>query len=107
LEVCEGTSFEPRRDGALIRLLVDCGVRCSELINLTLADLDREIQVILVVGKGRRPRAVPYGKRSGGESDLMMIAGWRSRAMLHHYGASAAAERAREAHRRMAIADRV
>ena len=36
----------------------------------------------------------------GSEQDLMALAGWRSRAMLGRYGAAAAAERARDAHRR-------
>lgn len=35
------------------------------------------------------------------DGDLMAIAGWQSPQMLHRYGASAAAERAREAHLRM------
>lgn len=45
--------------------------------------------------------------RSGGnETDLMHIAGWKSREMLNRYGASAAADRAREAHRRKGLGDR-
>ncbi len=42
----------------------------------------------------------------GQEGDLMRLFGWRSRKMLERYGASAADERAREAHRQRALADR-
>ncbi len=42
----------------------------------------------------------------GQENDLMRLMGWRSRSMLGRYGASAADERAREAHRRAKLGDR-
>ncbi len=175
LRACEGANFEQRRDTALIRVLLDTGVRAGEIMSLRLEDVDRDMQVITVVGKGRRRRSVPYGHKTaqaldryirarlrhpetglpwlwvgrrgrmtdwglrqmlerrcdkagiphvyphqfrhtgahrwlaegGNEGDLMMLMGWKSPQMLSRYGASAAAERARDAHRRMGLGDRV
>lgn len=47
-------------------------------------------------------------KRAGGDTgDLMLVLGWTSEEMARHYGASAAAERACEAHQRMGIGEAV
>jgi integrase/recombinase XerC len=46
-------------------------------------------------------------RAGGNETDLMRIMGWSTRAMVQHYGASAADSRAIEAHRGMAMGDRL
>lgn len=56
--------FDGRRDEVLVRLLADCGLRVSELIGLTLDDVNLDLETVYVVGKGSRPRAVPYGAKT-------------------------------------------
>jgi site-specific recombinase XerC len=65
LKACEGASFEERRDMAILRLLVDAGIRLGELTKLSVCDVDLDQQVIVVMGKGRRPRTVPFGVKTG------------------------------------------
>jgi site-specific recombinase XerD len=64
LAAAKGNSFENRRDTALLRFLIDTGMRAAELCGLTVDDLDDEQAVAHVIGKGRRGRAVPYGLKT-------------------------------------------
>jgi site-specific recombinase XerD len=55
-----------------------------------------------------RHSAAHYLRLAGADDDsVMRLMGWRDRAMLHRYGASAADERARATHRRLGLADRL
>lgn len=64
LKACEGTTFADRRDTAIVRLFLDTGMRRAELAGLKVTDIDFDLDVALVLGKGRRPRSCPFGKKS-------------------------------------------
>jgi len=50
-----------RRNRAIVYILVDCGLRLSELVNLRLSDVDVRSGVIRVMGKGSKERLVRMG----------------------------------------------
>jgi len=65
LKACKGTGFAEARDTAVIRLLLDTGIRRAELVGLRVDDVDRAGRTITVMGKGRRARTVRYGVKTG------------------------------------------
>jgi integrase/recombinase XerC len=52
------------RDLAIFEVLYGCGIRVSELTGLKLADIDFSDRWILVRGKGRKERQVPFGSKA-------------------------------------------
>lgn len=61
---CEGVGFRDRRDAAICSLLFDSGLRLGELVHLSVADVDLDLQTVDVIGKGARPRSAPFGRRT-------------------------------------------
>jgi site-specific recombinase XerD len=64
-KVCAGKTFADRRDSAIMRLLMDTGMRISECAGLAIEDVDLDDQTALVMGKGRKPRGCPFGAKTG------------------------------------------
>ena len=62
IKACDGKRFVDRRDEAIVRLFIDSGMRLGEFSRLTTDDIDLDLEVAVVLGKGRRLRSVPFGK---------------------------------------------
>ena len=56
----EVASF-PERDRIMFELLYGCGIRNSELIGINLEDIRLSSEAILIRGKGKKERYVPFG----------------------------------------------
>lgn len=59
-EMPEAAAF-PERDRLMLELLYGCGIRNSELIGINLEDIRLSSEVILIRGKGKKERYVPFG----------------------------------------------
>lgn len=64
LAACAGNAFEDRRDLAIIRLLLDTGMRRQEIAGLALADIDFERNIATVHAKFNRVRLCPFGRKA-------------------------------------------
>lgn len=69
LAVCEGKTFDDRRDMAMVRLFMDTGMRRAELVGIKLDDLNLDLNVAYIMGKGGRPRACPFGRKTAASLD--------------------------------------
>ncbi len=64
LETPDATGALGRRDKAIMELLYASGLRVSELVGLNRGDLNVDDGVVRVLGKGRKERMVPVGKKA-------------------------------------------
>src|SRR3954447_15832918 len=60
-EMPEVASF-PERDRLMLELLYGCGIRNSELTGINLEDIRVSTEAILIRGKGKKERYVPFGE---------------------------------------------
>jgi integrase/recombinase XerD len=57
-----GDDAVARRDRAILELLYGGGLRISELVGLSLADIDADAGILRAMGKGSKERVVPIGR---------------------------------------------
>jgi len=55
---------EQLRDRAILELLYSSGLRVSELVGLNRDRVDQDLGIVKVMGKGRKERIVPVGKKA-------------------------------------------
>jgi integrase/recombinase XerC len=53
-----------KRDRAILELLYATGLRVSELVSIDLGDLDMRDGFVRVLGKGRKERILPFGRKA-------------------------------------------
>ena len=75
------------RDAAVVELLYATGIRVGELVGLDVDDVDRERNVVRVLGKGRTERTVPFGTPAAAALDRWLAQG---RAALAREGSGSA-----------------
>ena len=65
LRACESKTLRDRRDEALVRLLVETGLRAGEAIALTVDDVDLTAGTVTIRrGKGGRGRIAAFSSRA-------------------------------------------
>jgi site-specific recombinase XerD len=71
LKACKGPRFQDKRDEAIVRLMVETGMRASETVALTVADVQplKDGVVAIRRGKGMKGRTVPFGPQTAAALD--------------------------------------
>ena len=61
LESIDVSTEQGTRDRAILEVLYSCGLRVTELLQLKISEIQLEIEIIKVIGKGNKERIVPIG----------------------------------------------
>lgn len=61
LALYDNTTILNCRNRTVIMLMLDCGLRLAEVVNLKCSDIDMNNRYIIVNGKGSKQRVVPFG----------------------------------------------
>lgn len=69
LDAVVGTEPIHRRDRALLELAYATGARVSELVGLSIGDIDFDDSLVRVFGKGSKERIVPFGSAAAAALD--------------------------------------
>jgi len=72
----EAAAF-PERDSLMLELLYGCGIRNSELVGIDLDDIRLSAEAILIRGKGKKERYVPFG--GSAKAALGIYLPWRQK----------------------------
>ena len=78
----------PERDHLMFELLYGCGIRNSELVDVNLDDIRMSNEAILIRGKGKKERYVPFGDSV--KSALAVYLPLRQRTLAEHKKTSGA-----------------
>ena len=72
LEAPDAATPRGARDRAMLQLLYAAGLRVSELVGIELTQLDSQLGVLRVTGKGEKQRIVPVGKVALGAIEIYL-----------------------------------
>jgi integrase/recombinase XerD len=69
-EAIDHSTPEGPRNRAMLEVMYSCGLRVSELVNLTVSNLYLDIGFVRVIGKGNKERLVPIGSTAATQVKL-------------------------------------
>jgi len=67
---CEGEDDRSVRDRVILELLYATGIRVGELVSIRIPDIDHHLGIVLVMGKGRKERYIPFGSFAADALDV-------------------------------------